>query len=245
MIMSIAAPPKDLNMLENPLEIDKTPLPCTYLPLNEDAQELRLLTILPGTFSSEIRVCLYTTSFTKDSGLEFEALSYTWGSPENPISILIGEVGSQIIKVTRNLAEALLYLRYQDKPRIIWIDAICVNQQDLEERSSQIKRMADIYSLASQVIVWLGLESQDSAAAIKCCQRISSHVKVYWALQTMSSLFAETHWADENIMLPFNEDQLIAVCKLLNREWFRRLWIWQEVRLAKSVIVTSPHPISV
>jgi hypothetical protein len=72
---------------------------------------------------------------------------------------------------------------------------------------------------------------------MKCCQTKCSYVKLDWALQTMSSLSAETHWADENIMLPFTEGQLIAVCKLLNREWFRRLWIWQEVRHANSVIV--------
>lgn len=112
------------------------------------AQEIRLLTILPGSFSSEIRVCLDIKLFaTEDSewetdsdlefgedsdpdyeadlDLTFEALSYTWGSPLEVVDIVIGESGSRTVKVTQNLAEALPYLRYPDKSRTIWIDAIC------------------------------------------------------------------------------------------------------------------------
>jgi hypothetical protein len=208
--------------------------PYVYSSLNEDAQEIRLLTILPGTFDSEIRVTLETKSFRENSGLSFEALSYAWGSTDNPVDIFIGGSRSQeTITVTRNLAEALPYLRYQDKGRVVWIDTICVNQQDMAERSSQVKRMADIYQSASRVIVWLGPESHDSTLAIECCEKLSSNIIVDWDLQTMSPVSTDTSWADKNEDLPCNNVESIAICNLLRRDWFTRLWIWQEVNLAK------------
>lgn len=129
------------------------------------------MTILPGNFSSKIRLDLHKEQFAEDSTKEFEALSYAWGSTKKLVDVYVGETGCQTIQVTRNLADALPYLRHQEKPRVLWIDAICVNQQDLGERSSQVKRMPDIYSKATRV-VWLGLESKDSALALKCAETI-------------------------------------------------------------------------
>ena len=225
------------------------------------AQEIRLLTILPGSFPSKIRVCLDIKSFvTEDSewetdselefgedsdpdyeadlDLTFEALSYTWGSPLEAVDILIGESGSRTVKLTQNLAEALPYLRYPDKSRTIWIDAICVNQQDLEERSSQVKRMADIYSKASQVVVWLGPEREDSQLAMDFCKEVSANTVIAWDRQTIALApgCKEEHWADENEFLHWTLDEEVAVCDLLKRDWFTRFWIWQEVILARSAV---------
>lgn len=226
--------------------------PHVYSPIDEAAQEIRLLTILPGTFDSDIRVCLRATPFTEDSDLEFEALSYVWGSPEDPVDIFIGETIYHTLSVTKSLAEALSYLQYDDTRRVIWIDAICVNQKDMDERTSQMKRMADIYRNASQVVVWLGPESEDSSLAIECCKMISSKVTVNWVLQTMapssqestwsvessggneanldvknhlSVSTAKVDWADRESWLPFSDEQCIAMFRLLHRDWFNRLWI--------------------
>jgi hypothetical protein len=96
----------------------------SYKPLDEAAQEIRLLTLHSGAFIAPIVVTLLMTSFTKDNIPAFEALLYTWGSPENPVDILINQATDQgTLSITRNLGEALLYLRYEDKPRILWIDA--------------------------------------------------------------------------------------------------------------------------
>ena len=70
-----------------------------YSPLSEEAQEIRLLTLLPGIFSSEIRLRLDITPSTKSHFLKFEAVSYTWGSAENPMNIFIREPGKS--KTTR------------------------------------------------------------------------------------------------------------------------------------------------
>ena len=152
--------------------------PYQYSPLNEGAQEIRLMTLFPETVSSEIRVSLEIVPFTKDHVHDFEALSYAWGSAENLVDIIIGASGHEVLSITQNLAEALPYLRYEDRSRVLWIDAICVNQQDLEERSRQVERMADIFAKASRVVVWLGPESSDSSVAIDCFHTISENVEV-------------------------------------------------------------------
>ncbi|KAN0103387.1 HET domain containing protein [Hyaloscypha variabilis] len=213
--------------------------PYQYAPLNEEAQEIRLLTILPGNSSSHIRVCLHIKPFTKKTKLKFEALSYSWGPQVDPVDIFVGKRGNQTIKVTQNLAHALPCLRYPDKPRKIWIDAICVNQQDPEERSSQVKRMADIFSMASQVVVWLGPEREDTQLAIDYCREVSANITVDWGLEAMTAAptSKEKHWADRSEIVRWTPDQELAVCDLLKRDWFTRLWIWQEVALATSVVV--------
>jgi hypothetical protein len=105
--------------------------PCQYSPLNVEAQEIRLLTLLPATSgepSSKIRLLLDATPFTNDNVPNFEALSYAWGSAEHLVEIFVGPSGNRTLGMTRNLAEALPYLRFKDRSRVLWIDAICINQ---------------------------------------------------------------------------------------------------------------------
>jgi hypothetical protein len=102
--------------------------PYTYTLLDEAAYEIRILTLHPGAFTDPVTVSLTITSFTPDQVPVFEALSYAWGSPENPENILVGESeksGYNTLSVTQNLSQALPYLRYEDKSRALWIDAIC------------------------------------------------------------------------------------------------------------------------
>ncbi|KUJ15235.1 uncharacterized protein LY89DRAFT_587862 [Mollisia scopiformis] len=163
---------------------------------------------------------------------KFEALSYFWGSEEDPIDVFIGEGEEVTLAVTGNLAEALPYLRYTHKPQAFWIDAICVNQKDLVERSKQVGRMADIYSKADSVVVWLGPESYDSDIAIACIEEIAGRIKVNFSLQVMEPTTEETHWGDARYTLPFKRREFRALSNLLGRNWFQRLWVWQEVHLA-------------
>jgi hypothetical protein len=207
------------------------PTQYQYCPLSEGVQEIRLMTLFSGTVSSDIRVSLETVPFTKDDVHDFEALSYAWGSAENLVEIFIGASGQHVLSVTQNLAEALPYLRYEDRSRVFWIDAICVNQQDLEERSRQVERMADIFTKASRVVVWLGPESSDSSVSMDCFHTISENVEVDQVTQSVRSLSNETRWAENNVMLPFSEAEYMSIYRLISRSWFERLWIWQEVRL--------------
>ncbi|CZR58212.1 uncharacterized protein PAC_08103 [Phialocephala subalpina] len=224
----LLSPSQVIPLVSEPLQEER----YRYSPLNEELHEIRLLHLLPGLSSEPIHVVLETVPFTSDNVLDFEALSYCWGSEENPIDIFVGKSDKFTLAVTRNLGEALPYLRYEDAPRILWIDAICVNQKDLDERSQQVQRMADIYSKAARVLIWLGPESDDSDLAIDCIEEVSSHIEVDWPLYTMRSTTDATDWADMHIPAPFEDDEFIAISNFFGRSWFKRLWIWQEVLLS-------------
>ena len=207
--------------------------PYQYTPLNDDLKEIRLLTLYGGDFKADIHISIRTVPLSPDNPPTYEALSYVWGSLKNPIDI---HVGVQTLAVTQNLAGALPYLRYRDKPRTLWIDAICVNQQDLKERSRQVRRMADMYRLADRVVVWLGPGNKHSSYGVRLLDELSSKLTVDWMSGTMepTSNDADKHWADRNEELPYSDRELRAIYSLIECPWFERLWIWQEIWLAKS-----------
>ncbi|KAK4557025.1 hypothetical protein LTR86_006006 [Recurvomyces mirabilis] len=120
-------------------------------PLQPGTREIRLLHLFADDFHESIRVSMSIHDL--DAALIYEALSYTWGPPASEKYVLNG---NNRIMVTDNLFYALRRLRYPDQDRILWVDALCINQLSVEERSQQIGVMRDIYQLASKVIIWLG-----------------------------------------------------------------------------------------
>lgn len=138
--------------------------------------------------------------------------------------------------MTRILAKALQYLRYNDGcSRILWIDYICINQPNLVERYQQGARMADIYSEAKGVIVWLGSEYDGSVRAMSTLNALGSETKVDWPMKAITPFSWEDHhhWIKEPLPFAPSKDVLDSVGNLLDRDWFTRLWIWQEVCLAR------------
>ncbi|KAK4099241.1 HET-domain-containing protein [Parathielavia hyrcaniae] len=127
----------------------------TTLPANIE-RPIRLLTLLPGPSDADIQCLLEHADLDclgRDEDASFEALSYVWGdvASTTPIQLdgAIGDIG-------QNLRSALLHLRREDRPRTLWVDAVCINQGDMDERNSQIALMGDIYTKATRVVVWLG-----------------------------------------------------------------------------------------
>jgi Heterokaryon incompatibility protein (HET) len=114
----------------------------------------------------------------------YEALSYTWGDADVCEFAQIEVEDTQAIGepcprlgIRPNLASALRYLRYLDNTRVLWIDALCINQEDIEERNEQVKRMTNIYTLAHRVIAWLGEESNDSKHALSTLQYVGQQLE--------------------------------------------------------------------
>jgi hypothetical protein len=168
---------------------------------------------------------------------EYEALSYTWGEERSPLSVKVKSHGlkRKFIEVTQNLATALIYLRHKSDARVLWIDALCINQEDMEERSSQVARMADIYRLAHRVVVWLGPESDKdrSSEALSTLRGIGSQIEVDWVLSEMRATNeGDSSWADTNIPLILDKKKLNSLLMVFNRPWFERLWVQQEIALA-------------
>jgi len=152
---------------------------------------------------------------------------------ELPVQDGNGDAGS--IAITRNLATALPYLGLEDRERRIWIDAICVNQRDLVERSSQVKLMANIYKQADQVIVWLGPgDLQINRRAYDFLGALGTSVTVDWERPTMRPVLEEYQLlADPTKVLRLSASEAADVYHLLCSSWFERLWIRQEVHLAR------------
>lgn len=108
-----------------------------YKALDENKQEIRLMTILPALCQEDELVCILSHArLTQTDVPTFEALSYTWVDDTNPSRLRLSSSRDEGIDVTRNLREALPYLRYTDKPRVMWIDALCINQQDKSDKFS-------------------------------------------------------------------------------------------------------------
>jgi len=119
-----------------------------YSKLSQDSRQIRLVHILPGIWDDPISCQLHTASL--DSSLTYQALSYVWGDPKvtKPISL-----HGSIFSVTLNLHVALRRLRCAIDTRIIWIDALCINQRDIDERTQQVVLMSSIYQGCSEVIM--------------------------------------------------------------------------------------------
>ncbi|KAL8692430.1 MAG: hypothetical protein Q9224_003958, partial [Gallowayella concinna] len=206
----------------------------TYTSLEQ--QHIRILTLLPGIFESAIIVRLCPVLLNNNDIPRYEALSYTWGSPRLNRNVFIdSEHDRQILPITENLYTALRHLRHPTVPRDIWADAICINQSDVRERNEQVARMADIYRSATKVLVWLGPEADGSTTAIENLVTIASKIKVDWTHYTITPARIEdgdSQWLDLERHAPFDDDTWQSIVQLLNRPWFTRLWIWQEVFLA-------------
>ncbi|KAI0096631.1 heterokaryon incompatibility protein-domain-containing protein [Nemania sp. FL0031] len=171
-------------------------------------------------------------------GVVFDALSYVWGSyswlRQRRALVEYSERGKLVrarISIGENLDHALRNARYADRPRVMWIDALCINQSDEDERNTQVTRMADIYSQASQVTVFLGPPGEGSASAIEALKHISDHVELLQNGQISLSPGRDAGFHRSDLRLPFNDETWEAVSHLMNRQWFTRLWVIQEVLL--------------
>ncbi|KAL8928745.1 MAG: hypothetical protein Q9208_001523 [Pyrenodesmia sp. 3 TL-2023] len=141
-----------------------------------------------------------------------------------------------------NLYVALQHLRHASTPRRLWVDAICINQQDTDERSRQVERMADIYQSAGKVVIWLGPEEHGSRRAIEALDQLASKLEVDWITHRISAALphnADTDWLDLTKPAPFDDGTYQSIYLLFKRAWFTRLWIWQEVFLARDSAVVS------
>jgi hypothetical protein len=216
-----------------------------------NSNTIRLLKLRPGLEHTVIECDLEVVDLEAHPRLE--ALSYVWGNPNPPEAILCN--GHQH-SVTPNLALALRRLRSPYMARTVWVDAICVNQEDLEERSQQVQLMRVIYSQAWRVIVWLGEDNGLAATAIQtikwfageCCAKIGTSLGAIdldmnspMDLQLRSYQPATTIQQRPTPIQTPNEWQ--AIEWFFDQPWFSRVWVIQEVAFAPAVFYIGPFEI--
>lgn len=184
------------------------------------AEGIRLLCILPSQSESDpIQCALEWHEFT--SLPDYEAISYTWGSPTLSRTIL---VNNKRLEVPQSAYDVLVRARSLWSRQVVWIDAICIDQSSSVDKSAQIPLMHLIYERANRVIVWLGPCDVTSAAlATRLIDRLFTINRLEYSWKMDKSLPYEIPPAAAS-----------ALRKMLARPWFTRAWVVQEVVRARS-----------
>lgn len=158
---------------------------------------IRLLQLLPGDMTDSLHGTMFNYPIQQSSSAPYEAFSYTWGTDGKPNAICID---NRAVNITQNLHTALLHLRYRFLPRLLWVDALCINQDNDEEKNIQIPLMPQIYAKALRTIVWLGESTDGSDQALNMIRRAA-------------------HDSDRT------EGAQPEIQNLLRRPWFERIWV--------------------
>lgn len=213
-----------------------------YLPLTE-SKALRLINIHHAPFDAPMTVDIFHSTLQQETSVAFDALSYVWGSPDNPKTINVriasrdGAIRSFDVSVTQNLATALRHLRHPDMGSIVWADAICIKQNDYDERAQQILMMGDIYRSARNVVAFLGPAMDNSPVAMNLINNISCSIEVDFGsglVKPRNHPGTDPGWANMEKPLDIERDHVLALSHLVHREWFERVWIRQEIGLGES-----------
>ncbi|KAI0444870.1 heterokaryon incompatibility protein-domain-containing protein [Xylaria telfairii] len=197
------------NDYHKPLGIEdinvREPYSYSKLP-GEDG--IRILRLLPGRAGDPIQVQVQCISMSADP--EYTAVSYAWGD-RMALRTIFCE--GKFIQIPINLYRALTYMRHPLHPIHLWVDAICINQEDEVEKSCQVRRMRTIFTKAKKVTVWVGQDIKRSAKGV--FQTIDAIAKQdFGAVPPPEDLF----WRD--------------VERLFRKKWFSRIWCLQEIVLA-------------
>jgi hypothetical protein len=189
---------------------------------------IRILQLQPSLDSSSsihgILIAARLSDYNTDLIEHYVALSYVWGSLEDPQTIILN---GRLFKVTRNLSNALHGLREPHRVVPLWIDAICINQDDILERNQQIQMMGDIYGIARHTVIYLG-ESNDK---IDDAFREIALSEFPSKRETQRSVTDGAQRPTLNVK-EMEYRQLLAG-ELLARPWFTRVWVFQELVLSR------------
>jgi hypothetical protein len=197
-------------------------------------KNIPLLRLRNGFLNNEdIEIELFDVEFSDDKTLpvhlknksaeqKYEAVSWCWGSgpKEDAIMVTKGEKTYKMA-VSHELALALKYLRKRHEPRVLWIDAICIDQENIKERNHQVQMMSLIYTRATQVCVWLGEDTDESNTAIRFIRDEIMHLENFDSICSNKA----------------NAMKWRSLLMLMQRDWFSRRWVVQEVALARDATV--------
>jgi hypothetical protein len=173
----------------------------------------RIVIINPGVVGSKITG--YMVEHACHDAPEYHALSYTWGN-EPPIHRI--DINYEPCYVPPNLFHALQRLRSHIHTVFLWVDLLCINQSNEAEKSTQVRRMSDIYQKAKNVWIWLGEEDWKSKLALEFIPQVN-HESFLW----------DGPW--------WKKDHFTAFNHILERPWFRRRWVIQEAAYSVNSVI--------
>ena len=185
-------------------------------PIYPGSRVIRILELLPGLSGSKLSGRLVRFNLQNSNATQFyEALSYRWGSVLETRTIKLGE--NPDFEVTASLETALQMLRSSEQARMIWIDAICINQRDVQERNQQVQLMRSIYLKAQLVLIWLDIDIDPSCAAMIKLQHLNNQ-------STEKDLGGESSFWK-------------PLCAVFKDNYWMRVWIQQEISNATSLAI--------
>ncbi|KAK0101595.1 hypothetical protein ONS95_006758 [Cadophora gregata] len=191
-----------------------------YRVLEKRNDEIRCLHLIPGAFEDELRCDLSKVSLRDNP--QYEALSYTWGLGNLSKRPLY--VDGVRFEITSNLETALRHLQYKQDIRILWVDAICINQKDVDERGSQVSQMGLIYSTAQKTVIYLGNADEECKTALDLLVTFSK-----------DKHFTEIPIWKDQAKTQLDLVKLRSLEKLWSHQWWSRIWVVQEVCLARKI----------
>lgn len=205
-----------------------------------EAGEFRYLVLKPGALSDCLQCELHHTSFP--AAPEYEAISYVWGNPEKNRRI---QCDGKSMNITDSLWDALLGLRYKSagKERVLWADAVCINQTCDRDKSQQVALMGMVYSHAVRTLIWLG---KDASGAIGHGLQFISMLApiVEYDQQDQENVVGVTESGARVHLRHGDFDSwilhaVLTVAPVFGAAWFRRLWTLQEVVLSRHAVLLA------
>jgi hypothetical protein len=202
-----------------------------YQPLSEG--QIRILEISPGGTDDFIDCCFVYANLDEEQITPYEALSYRWGDDSIPIV-----VDGHQFNVTANLYSALIHLRDTKQSRRIWIDAICINQNQHDEKSEQVQLMRQIYQRAARTIVWLGEGSSATSSGFALIPRLIN-AQVLREQAGEQRRLEDLDTSERSFYgLPSQYEPIWRnFLSIFDLPYFTRVWIIQEVAVSSVVEV--------
>ncbi len=196
-------------------------------------QSARYLVLQPANESHGQLVCTLHTAEIDDFP-SYETISYVWGPAVKPETILCN---GQTVPITTSLFQALMQVRYSDKSRVLWVDSVCINQQDPKEQGAQVSMMGTIYARSTSTLICLGDSDPFHAShTAKLVSDVNGMIE-----RTLSE--ADDDWEPNSFPWP-EESQLLgsevqwqSFGVLLGQPWFTRGWVVQEAALSQSAVL--------
>ncbi|KAK0119428.1 hypothetical protein ONS95_010880 [Cadophora gregata] len=195
----------------------------SYTPLGPN--EIRLVQLLPGPDNVPIELQILPNVLLENMP-KYAAVSYVWGDPDSTRSV---RINGSLVEVTSNLTDFLWCQRkkLQDSSSSVtlWIDAICINQNDVPERNSQVLLMVHIYQRAERTIIWLGKERAEHERVFDLHDRISKAAGLHETTEAEKKIL---DWSSDNENKDFAMECYDSYSYLVSLPWFHRIWVKQE-----------------
>ena len=209
-----------------------------YQPLSTPSST-RVLTLLPGPPNSPLTARLHEVDLSTNP--IYDAISYTWGSDTSTNTITINDT---TVQIRHNLFNFLLQLRSHSQRDPLWVDAISISQTDLVEKGQQVSIIGEIFRAARSVLIWVGTHSHDSHFLFQpwlCPAHTSPVVPPKFRDSKINSAIFPFFNKQVHISPPQQQQRFHVWMDFLKREYWGRLWIIQEVILAKTLVVHCGH----